>query len=195
MKTSQFSCNVQMEIPGWMKQCAPTQSKFPGSLPGLLSYLLNGVPRNGIHKFTCPPPMDSTVLLNLPNLLFERSISSTTGISFLDDTGEVVQTTSYTNLYIAAQDYARRLLLSGVRPKGVNVVIASFENHYDHILLFWACCLGRILSAIDSRKAMLTVHFPIQRACPSVLFHLFTQKKVVASFSSITFGHCSTNLS
>lgn len=109
--------------------------------------------------------MEPTSIWTLPDLLFQRSLSSTAGLSFLDNDGDQVRSTSYTALYNAAQDRARRLLLSGIQPKGVNVVIASFENHYDHILLFWACCLGETLiqKSSDFVNTDLTLLYPSRR--------------------------------
>lgn len=90
-----------------------------------------------MDSFT-PPPQ------TLPDLLRERTTSSA-GISFLNNDGDLLHSISYTTLYSHAQDYAQRLLASGIQPKGANVVIASFDNHHDHILLFWACSFGKPL--------------------------------------------------
>jgi acyl-CoA synthetase (AMP-forming)/AMP-acid ligase II len=80
----------------------------------------------------------------LPDLLLERSGSSAAGISFLDDNGHITRSISYRTLYQDAQDYAQRLLISGIQPKDDSVVIARFDDHYNHILLFWACLLGKV---------------------------------------------------
>jgi len=107
----------------------------------------------------------------LPDLLLERSLSSTAGISFLDNDGFIAFTTTYTSLYRDAQDYARSLLISGIEPNGINVVIASFDYHYDHILLFWACIFGKDILRYEKHRLTITIRPAGIPVCPIPTLH------------------------
>ncbi|KAF9446751.1 acetyl-CoA synthetase-like protein [Macrolepiota fuliginosa MF-IS2] len=144
--------------------------------------------------------MDSPAAFQtLPDLLLDRSVSSTAGLSFLDNDGNVTQSISYTALYSAAQDYARRLLLSGIRPDGTNVIIASFESHHDHILLFWACCLAGVpfcpippLHPEESRRVLFLNHLQTLFSRPILIASdetISTVQGLVPSFEATSWSH------
>ncbi|KAH9849416.1 AMP-dependent synthetase and ligase [Lenzites betulinus] len=83
----------------------------------------------------------------LPSLLASRSQESDAGVRFLDHNGTVYKELSYANLYKDAVDgsYRLRSLCSTLQHTlDVDVVIASFANHEQHIALFWACCFAGI---------------------------------------------------
>lgn len=90
----------------------------------------------------------------LPELLQQRRGSSA-GLSFLTNDGDVEHTIPYSALYDLARDYAQRLLAFGIQPQGSDVVIASFDNHNDHILLFWACCFGEPFHPLSERHSLI----------------------------------------
>lgn len=91
--------------------------------------------------------MTSNKPTTLPQLLLERTQDSIAEIGFLDNTGRVVQTLSHQSLFKDAQQDARRLLASGLRGGGRNIVVTEFEDHQSHIRVFWACCLGECIIA------------------------------------------------
>ncbi|KAF5359112.1 hypothetical protein D9756_003159 [Leucocoprinus leucothites] len=135
----------------------------------------------------------------LPDLLLERSLSSTAGISFLDNDGSLTLSTTYTTLYQDAQEYARRLLVSGLKPLGTNhVVVASFDNHYDHILLFWACLLVGIpfcpippLHPEESRRILFLNHLQTLFGRPVLIGNddiISTVQKLVPSFEATSWA-------
>lgn len=91
--------------------------------------------------------MTSKKPTTLPRLLLERTQDSNAEIGFLDSTGRVIQTLSYQSLFQDAQQDARRLLASGLRGGGKDIVVTEFEDHQSHIRVFWACCLGECFRA------------------------------------------------
>lgn len=82
----------------------------------------------------------------LPALLASRSQESDVGVRFLDHNGDVSKELSYAALYKDALDGSRRLqsLCSGLQNTDVDVVIASFADHEQHVRLFWACTFGEL---------------------------------------------------
>ncbi|OJT07761.1 Polyketide synthase PksJ [Trametes pubescens] len=82
----------------------------------------------------------------LPALLASRSQESDVGVRFLDHNGDVSKELSYASLYKDALDGSRRLqsLCSSLKNTDVDVVIASFADHEQHVRLFWACCFAGI---------------------------------------------------
>ena len=81
----------------------------------------------------------------LPDLLRARSQASTAELSFLDADGNIAQSLSYAQLLAESQEYAARLVSTGLKTNGTDVVITHFANHETHIRIFWACCLGKRL--------------------------------------------------
>ncbi|KAI0826674.1 AMP-dependent synthetase and ligase [Trametes gibbosa] len=81
----------------------------------------------------------------LPALLAARSQERAVGVRFLDHNGDISKELPYADLYQDALDGSHRLrsLCSTLKTdKDVDVVIASFANHEQHIALFWACCFA-----------------------------------------------------
>jgi len=79
---------------------------------------------------------------NLPELLLERSRTSTAELGFLHADGNIFKTQTYAQLFADAQVVAQRLVSAGLRTDGTDIVVTSFTDHQNHILTFWACCLG-----------------------------------------------------
>ncbi|RDB19399.1 Atromentin synthetase [Hypsizygus marmoreus] len=77
----------------------------------------------------------------LPELLLARSQTSTAELGFLDADGHIATSLSYAQLLADSQEYAKRLVSSGLKTDGSDIVIASFSDHESHTRLFWACCL------------------------------------------------------
>ncbi|KAJ3569707.1 hypothetical protein NP233_g4878 [Leucocoprinus birnbaumii] len=135
---------------------------------------------------------DRAALRTLPDLLLERSLHSTAGLSFLDTDGAITLSQTYSALYTEARDYARRLLVSGIEPS--NVVIASFDHHYDHILLFWACLLAGIpfcpippLHPEESRRVLFLNHLQTLFGRPVLVANndtISTVQSLVPSFEA-----------
>jgi long-subunit acyl-CoA synthetase (AMP-forming) len=86
--------------------------------------------------------MTSHEISTLPDLLLARSHTSTAEIGFLDANGNLSRSLSYAHLFEEARDYAARLISSGLKTDGTDIVITHFTDHESHIRTFWACCLG-----------------------------------------------------
>ncbi|KAI0635108.1 AMP-dependent synthetase and ligase [Trametes polyzona] len=83
----------------------------------------------------------------LPALLASRSQETAVGVRYLDHSGNVTLEQSYADLYKDALESSRRLrsLCASLKTThDVDVVIASFANHEQHVKLFWACCFAGI---------------------------------------------------
>lgn len=80
--------------------------------------------------------------LTLPDLLSGRSQSSVAKLNFLDAEGNISRSLSYAQLFEESQECAARLVLSGLKTDGSDIVITHFADHESHIRTFWACCLG-----------------------------------------------------
>jgi hypothetical protein len=81
---------------------------------------------------------------SVPELLLERSRTSTAELGFLDVDGNIIKTQTYAQLLADAQVVAQRLVSAGFRTDGTDIVVTSFSDHQNHILIFWACCLGAL---------------------------------------------------
>ena len=81
-------------------------------------------------------------LSTLPELLLARSRGSTSGLSFLDASGTLRKKLSYGDLFHKASLCAHRLIAAGLQHGG-RIVLSSFDDAESHIILFWACCLGK----------------------------------------------------
>jgi acyl-CoA synthetase (AMP-forming)/AMP-acid ligase II len=77
----------------------------------------------------------------LPELLHDRLKASRSHIGFLNADGGSSTTLSYQELFVKATRYAGRLLSAGLTAQS-NPVLGLFEDHENHIILFWSCCLG-----------------------------------------------------
>jgi len=84
-------------------------------------------------------------LSTLPGLLLARSRQSTSGLNFLDVSGTLRKKLSYADLFHEANLCAHRLVAAGLKREG-RIVLASFDDTENHIILFWACCLGKTLN-------------------------------------------------
>jgi len=80
----------------------------------------------------------------LPELLNLRGSESSAEIGILDAKGAVLKAYNYRKLFEEAQTCAERLISAGLEPNGKDIILTSFENHENHIILFWAGCLGNI---------------------------------------------------
>ncbi|KAG6848572.1 putative NRPS-like protein biosynthetic cluster, partial [Arthromyces matolae] len=89
-------------------------------------------------------PMASENFLTLPELLLARSRTSSAELGFLDSEGIITLNLSYRQLYAESLTYAQRLVSSGLKTDGTDIVITSFSDHETHIRTFWACCLAGI---------------------------------------------------
>ena len=77
----------------------------------------------------------------LPELLRARAQESSAEIGFLDLQGNIEKKISYADLYEEAKATSERLIAAGLSA-GKDVVLSCFNEHENHIVLFWACCFG-----------------------------------------------------
>lgn len=128
----------------------------------------------------------------LGELLSARAADSSALISFLDASGQLSASISYSQLYNESILYARRLLAAGLTQS--NVVLASFPDHESHIRLFWACCLAGIIFCPlpsmhpdESRQLSLLQHLNSLFCSPTIFTLPEEERRLRALVPSLIF--------
>ncbi|KAG5636308.1 putative NRPS-like protein biosynthetic cluster [Sphagnurus paluster] len=122
----------------------------------------------------------------LPELLLARSVSSTAELGFLDANGTVSLSLSYAQLLHESQEYARRLVSSGLKTDGTEIVVTAFADHINHIRMFWACCLAdddiiqAVANVVPTLKSLPISQFKSLTVDPSAHLHVFPERKTEA---------------